>query len=198
MTSQHEKLREFLMEGAEIMTQACSVITSSTDEPVLVQAYQNRRGWEIHCFIANDNPHLEEELLTVTKSTLEETFRSSKRMCLLDYCTNPWKFAKHGFRALLVCKEDQKGACRFTYKTGQCPNGDQCSLVHPVRVKRLYLVVRTQDATVQLNTSASKKLIAQFCNPLYGVHLATNSDRPSETLACPLHDHVWSSILMSL
>jgi len=59
-----------------------------------------------------------------------------------------WKDVHCGFRALLAFVEDENRAgmpiCEFEH----CPN-PECPKQHPTRIKRLYVMVKTNMATAQ-------------------------------------------------
>jgi len=131
-----------MVEAADVVTKTASSIADRPDMKSLVQVYQDRRGWEIHTTVAVEDQHGMEELIDVAKAHLQEACWCARYVCLVSNKSGKWKDVQCGFRALLACVEDESRAglpiCEFEHcTTPECP--DQ----HPTRIKRLYVMVRT-------------------------------------------------------
>jgi len=148
MTSSRARLRLFIAEAAGVVTKTASSIADSSDMKCLVQVYEDRRGWEIHTTVAVEDQHGMEELLDVAKAQLQEACLSASNVCLVSNTRHTWKDVHCGFRALMAFVEDESRSgmpiCEFEH----CPN-PECPNQHPTRIKRLYVMVKTNMVTSQ-------------------------------------------------
>lgn len=137
-----------MVEAADVVSNTASSIVDSTATKCLVQVYQDRRGWEIHTMVAVEDQHCMEGLLDVAKTHLQEACQSTKCVSLVSNKTNTLKDVHCGFRALLAFVDDESRAGMPICEFEKCPNPD-CPNQHPTRIKRLYVMVKTNRHSPQ-------------------------------------------------
>jgi len=155
MPASRASLHAFMVDASDAVIQAACAMGDSVGNRVNVHVCADRRGWEIHCNLAEEDEHLREVMLNAAKAKLQTANQSLQHACLLHHRTNPWKDVRCGFRSLFGYLGDEREACMSTYGFGFCPNGVKCPLNHPCCVKRLYVVVRTGCASAQFDASDS-------------------------------------------
>jgi len=152
MTSSRARLRLFMAEAAGVVTKTASSIADGADMKCLVQVYEDRRGWEIHTMVAVEDQHGMEELLNVAKANLQEACHSASCVCLVSNTRHTWKNVHCGFRALMAFVDDESRAGMPICELEHCPN-PACPNQHPTRIKRLYVMVKTNMVTPQVDSN---------------------------------------------
>jgi len=142
MVSSRARQRAFADESADLVNKAASAMTSIPTAVSQMQVHQDRRGWEIHLVVAEEEVHRTKEMLEAAKAQITKECQTTKYVRLLG-SRNPWRDVRCGFRALIGFMEDETNACADVYELGECANRTQCSKKHPRLIKRLFVVVRS-------------------------------------------------------
>jgi len=131
-----------------------SAMRLATASRPLVRVVEDRRGWEIHAVVAEEELHHARKLLDVAKAHIGETCQASKQVQLL--CSRrPWTNVQCGFRALIGCMKDKLNVCTDVCDFGECRNQETCSKTHPRPIKRLFVVVKSSEANPKDHCRAS-------------------------------------------
>jgi len=142
MASSRARQRAFASESADLVNKAASAMTRIPATAPQMQVHQDRRGWEIHLVVANEDLHYTQEMLEAGKAQITIECQNAKYVRLLG-SQAPWRDVHCGFRALIGFMEDETSACADVYELGECTNRTQCSKKHPRLIKRLFVVVRS-------------------------------------------------------
>jgi len=151
----------FMAAAWRVVLEAAEAMAFVADNLVSVTVSQDRRGWQIFCTLAHEDPQIRKLTLSVSKRRLLLQCRCSRHVHLLNWRTKPWKDVNCGFRALLSFVDDDQKACMPMYERGHCPNGKECSKRHPSCIKRVYVGLQTHKADQDLGTHADA-----ICKPI--------------------------------
>jgi len=155
MLSSRARQRCFVGEIGDIVNGTASAVANVTITEPVVQVHQDRRGWEVHVVVAEEELHCAQQMLDAAKNYLGEACQVSRFARLLSN-RNPWKDVRCGFRALIAFMEDETRACKSVYELSECPDRAQCSYQHPRCIKRFFMVVKSTKVPPTVDSTEGK------------------------------------------
>jgi len=175
MVSSRARQRAFVDELTNVVKSTVSAMKPITVTQPVAKLFHDRRGWEIHMVVAEEELHHAKEMLEVAKANLLEASQTSKYARLL-HNRSPWRDVRRGFRTLIAFMEDETNACTEIYELGECPHWTNCSKKHPRCIKRLFVVVKS--------TLVDSDLSSSHCEGSTSTSTDAQSAPSAQTTAC--------------